>query len=59
MAKDHARLMAYIDKTSAEKVRTADLDRGDNKLRGAHDRPAVFIEPSKQRNHNTKSNKTR
>jgi hypothetical protein len=32
--------MAYIDNTSAEKVRAAVLDREDNKLRGAHDRLA-------------------
>ena len=59
MTNDHARVMAYIDNTSAEKVRAAVLDREDNKLRGAHDRLAVFIEPSNKLNHNTKSIKTR
>ena len=59
MTKDHSRLMAYIDKTSVGKARAADLDHGDNKLRGTHDRPAVFIEPSNKQNHQTKVIKTR
>jgi len=53
MTNDHTRLMEYINKTPTGSKRTAEINQ-----RGSHHRPAVFIEPSKQRKHNTKSIKT-
>ena len=59
MTKDHPRLMAFIDKTRTGSKRTNELSRGNNTSTSKHDRPAVFIEPSKQHNQSTKIIKKR